>query len=391
MTEKRSSTWSSPNPVLYGSGSSSVTGDHLKKYGCSKVMVVYDKGVADAGVADRVISYIEKSGIVAIRYDKCLSDTPDYIINDAARIARQEQVDGVVAVGGGSSIDTGKGVCLLLSNEPPINLYFAQPSLPSAGDVSNLKPLIVLPTTSGTGSEVTPGGAVADTNSNTKQNFVCPVTLGIIDPELALGLPPKTTAATAFDAMCHAVEAVISREPNPFSELYGAKALTLIGENLTKAVTDGSDLEAREGLSLAATMASMAILGPFCNIPHDTGAVVCMRFHLHHGLAVSMCLPEILRFAAISVPDKVLLVGKCLGATIPECASIEDIGDLTAKRVTELMNAAGLPRIPDLIESKQALLDCVPEIMQTQSFYFSPRKVTKEDIEGIFERSWSAR
>ena len=198
------STWNSPNPVLFGSGASKTVGGHLLKFGCGKVLVVFDKGVKAAGVVDKVLGYIEKSGIRTVLYDGVLSDTPDFTINEAAELALRENVDGVVAVGGGSSLDTGKGVDVLLSNPPPINRYFAQPSKPPAGDLSNLKPLIVIPTTAGTGSEVTPGGACADTEHNTKENFVCPVTLGIIDPELTLGLPPEVTSITAFDALCHA-------------------------------------------------------------------------------------------------------------------------------------------------------------------------------------------
>ena len=391
MLERRTSTWSSPNSVLYGSGSSASIGGQLKKLGCGKVIVVYDKGVAAAGVAGRVTSYIEQAGITTVQYDGCLSDAPDYTINEAAELARAEKVDGVVAIGGGSSIDTGKGVCLLMSNEPPINRYFAQPSKPSAGDISNLIPLIVLPTTAGTGSEVTPGGAVADTQANTKENFVCPVTLGIIDPELTLGLPPAVTAATAFDAMTHAIEALTSREPNPFSDLYGARALELIGKYVVRAVQDGSDIEAREGMSLAATMASMSILGPFCNIPHDSGAVIGMKFHLHHGLAVSMCLPEIMKFDAQAIPEKIRLIGVSLGADIPFDAAPETVGELTAGRIKELMDGAGLPKIPDLIGSKQALSDCAPEVLATQTLYFAPRSVSEADLRGIFERSWSAR
>jgi alcohol dehydrogenase class IV len=270
------STWNSPNPVLYGSGSSKVVGEQLKKLGCKKVIVVFDKGVKSAGIADKILQYIKAAEIETVLYDGAVSDSPDYSINEAGALAVREAVDGVVAIGGGSSLDTGKGVDVLLSNPPPINQYFARPGTPPNGDVSHLKPLIVIPTTAGTGSEVTPGGACADTANNTKENFVCPVTLGIIDPELTLGLPPAVTAMTAFDALCHAIEAFVSNQPNKFSELFARQAMTLIGKNLLAACDDGSNLEAREGLHLAATMASISILGPYCNIPHDIGAVICM-------------------------------------------------------------------------------------------------------------------
>lgn len=382
------STWSSPNPVLYGTGSSKAVGEQLKRFGCRKVIVVYDKGVKAAGIADRILGCIKDAGIETVLYDGVQSDTPDHTVNEAGALAVREAVDGVVGVGGGSSIDTAKGVAVLLSNPPPINLYFARPGFPPAGDLTSLKPLIVIPTTAGTGSEVTPGGACADTENNTKENFVCPVSLGIIDPELTLGLGPEGTSITAFDALCHAVEAVVSNQPNKFSQLFGMQAITLIGRNVLTAVKDGSNLKAREALHLAATMASMSILGPYCNIPHDIGAVICMMFHIPHGVAVSACLPEIFRFYAPAVPYKMKQIAEALGSDVPDGATPEEIGQIASDAVYRLMKESRLPRLTTYVKSKQELLTAVPEIMRTQIFFFSPRPVTEADITDILSKSY---
>jgi alcohol dehydrogenase class IV len=382
------STWSSPNPVLYGTGASKSVGDQLKRLGCRKVIVVFDKGVKSAGIADKVLQYIKEAGIETVLYDGVVSDTPDYTVNEAGALALREAVDGVVGVGGGSSIDTAKGVDVLLSNPPPINQYFARPGFPPAGDLTHLKPLIVIPTTAGTGSEVTPGGACADTVNNTKENFVCPVSLGIIDPELTLGLGPEGTSITAFDALCHAVEAYVSNQPNKFSELFALEAITLIGQNLLTAVKDGSNLKAREALHLAATMASMSILGPYCNIPHDIGAVICMMFHIPHGVAVSACLPEIFKFYAPAVPYKLKKIAEALGGAVPDSATPEEIGVIAADAVYRLMKNTKLPRLTSFVSSKEELMTAVPKIMETQIFFFSPRPVTEEDIVTILDKSY---
>lgn len=382
------STWNSPNPVLYGSGSSKSIGEQLHKVGCKKVLVVYDKGVKSAGIADKILQYIRDAGIETILYDGVVSDSPDYSINEAGALAVRENVDGVVAVGGGSSLDTGKGVDILLSNPPPINRYFARPGMPVNGDMSHLKPLIVIPTTAGTGSEVTPGGACADSASNTKENFGCPVTLGIIDPELTLGLGPEGTSITAFDALCHAVEAFVSNQPNKFSALFAKQAITLVGKNLLAALQDGRNLEAREGLHLAATMASMSILGPFCNIPHDIGAVICMMFHIPHGVAVSACLPEIFKFYAPAVPEKIKTIVECLGGNVPADATPVEIGQIASDTIFNLMKASKLPRLMNFVKSKEELLTAVPQIMATQNFFFSPRPVTAQDITAILDISY---
>ena len=382
------STWSSPNPILYGSGSSKTVGEQLGKFGCKKVLVVFDKGVQAAGITDNILSYIKNAGIEAVIFDDVESDTPDYTVNAAGELAIRENVDGVVAIGGGSSLDTGKGAGLLLSNPPPINQYFSRPGFPPTADLTSLKPIIVIPTTAGTGSEVTPGGACADTINNTKENFMCPVKLGIVDPELTLKLPPAVTAMTAFDALCHAVEAVVSNQPNKYSELFGFKAISLIGENLLDAVKDGGNLKAREGLHLAATMASMSILGPYCNIPHDIGAVICMMFHIPHGTAVSACLPEIFKFYAPAVPDKLRRITECLGGEVPDGATVEELGEIAGCTVEALMRKSGLPLLTGYVKSKEELLTAVPEIMRTQIFFFSPRPVTEEDIKSILEKTY---
>jgi alcohol dehydrogenase len=385
------STWNSPNPVLYGSGSSKVTGEQLKKFGCKKVIIVYDKGVKSAGIVDKILENIKDAGIEAVLFDGALSDAPDYTINEAGALAVREQVDGVVAIGGGSSIDTGKGVDVLLSNPPPINKYFARPGQPPTGDLSHLKPLIVIPTTAGTGSEVTPGGACADTKLNTKENFVCPVSLGIVDPELTVGLPPFVTAMTAFDALCHAVEAFVSNQPNKFSELFAKQAITLIGKHLPAAVKNGKNMEAREGLHLASTMASMSILGPYCNIPHDIGAVICMMFHMPHGIAVSACLPEIFKFYTPAIPEKVKTIAECLGAKVPANASNEEIAQIASDTVRNLMKAAELPKLTNYVKTREELLTAVPQIMATQNFFFSPRPVTAEDVTYILSKSFDSQ
>lgn len=362
----------------------------MVKHGCKKVIVIYDKGVKSAGIADRVLKYIRDAGVGTVCYEDVRSDPPDWSINEAAALAISQGVDGVVGVGGGSSMDTAKGVDVLLSNAPPINRYFARPGMPPAGDLTSLKPLFVIPTTSGTGSEVTPGGAVTDTQHNTKENFVCPVTLGIVDPELTLSLPAAVTAATAFDALCHAIEAVVSNEPNKFSELFASQAITLIGKYLPIACGDGNNMEAREGLMLASTMASMSILGPYCNIPHDVGVVIGVLFHMPHGVAVSAVLPEAVEFVAQAVPDKVRLVAECLGENVPEEAGFEEIGRIAGRRIRKLMEDSGLPKINTFAETMEEFLSAVPIIMDTQNFHFSPRPVTAGDIIDMLTRAYSA-
>ena len=380
------SRWSSPNPVVFGSGSCARTGEFLKEFGCSKVIVVYDRGVKAA--AEKVMDSIRSVGVEFVTYDGVKPDAPDVTVNEAAALARSEKVDGVVAIGGGSAVDTGKGVCVLLTNDPPINRYFARPGEPPACDVKNLKPIIVIPTTAGTGTEVTPGGAIADTARNTKENVVCPTALGIVDPELTLGLPKSSTIATGMDSLCHAMEAFISNEPNVFSDLLAETGISLVAENLPKVVRDGSDLAAREGQMKAATLCAMSILGPYCNCGHDIGAVLCMDFPMVHGIAVSCCLPEIMRFLAPANPDKIARILRCLGTDVPAGTAGEELGAMAYDTFKAFMAKVEYPNMKQFVPSKEALLASVDKIMETQNFHFSPRPVSREDVVDILTGMW---
>ena len=384
------STFSTPNPVMFGEGTASVVGEKLKGMGCKKVLVVFDKGIKASGVADKIAGYIESAGIETVCYDGVIADVPDHSIATAADFAISHNVDGIVAVGGGSSLDTAKGVRILLTNPPPISRYYAGTGIALTDVLSSLKPLIVLPTTSGTGSEVSPGGVIVNTETNFKEHILCPVTLGIIDPELTLAMPQSVTVITAFDALCHAIEAVTSREPNVFSELFGLKSISLIAKNLPLVLKDGKNLAARGGMHLAATMGTMSILGPFCNVPHDIGLIIGMDHDIPHGIASSATLPESLEFIAPAIPDTLKKVVEALGAEIPDGAGAEELGKIANKTTRDLMNLASLPSIKNYVKSKEEFLSSVPRIMELQTFYFSPRPVTEADVRDILSKAYDA-
>jgi len=384
------SVFSTPNPVIFGEGAARAVGERLAKLGCSKALVLFDKGVKASGVADKVAGYVESAGIEIVCYDGVISDVPDYSVAAAAEFALSNNVEGIVAVGGGSTLDTGKAVRLLLSNPPPISRYYAHNGVLPTDAMAMLKPLIVLPTTSGTGSEASPGGVIVNTETNFKEHFLCPVTLAIVDPELTLGMPGRVTVTTAFDALCHAIEAVTSREPNPFSELFGLKAISLIAENLPVVMKNGGDLTARGGMHLAATMGMISILGPFCNIPHDLGLIVGMDHDMPHGIASSITLPESLEFIAPAIPETLIKVIKALGAEVPEGAGPDEIGKIANKTARNLMNITGLPSLKEYVKSKEDLLSSVPRIMELQDFHFSPRPVAEADVRDILSKAYDA-
>lgn len=354
------SVFSSPNPILFGVGESGRTGEKLRELGCAKVLVVFDKGVKDAGVADRILDVIHASGIETVCYDGVQADPPDWSVEAAGALGVRERVDGVVGLGGGSSIDTAKGAKMLLTNPPPIHQYFGREGVVTKPS----KPLVVIPTTAGTGSESTPGGVITDTKNNVKTNIAgvgCQVTLGICDPELTLGLPRSVTASTGMDALCHAVESYTSALSNAFCTLTGRMAIRLVAENLAAAWEDGSNLKAREGMMRAATLGGISMSGPLCHLAHDAGKVMGARWHIPHGTACAATLPQVLDVIAPACPEKVRYIAECFGAELSPDAAPEEIGRAAMEAVQALMRKIGMPSLRDLGVSREELLAHVPE------------------------------
>ncbi|MDR2487220.1 MAG: iron-containing alcohol dehydrogenase [Clostridiales Family XIII bacterium] len=374
------------NPILFGRGMHQRTGEELRHMGVTKALVVFDKGVQAAGIVDKILASIHAAGIETVLYDNVQPDPPDWSVEEAAAIGRQAGVNGVVAVGGGSSLDTGKGAKVLLTNPPPISRYYlahedVQP------DESKMHPIVVIPTTAGTGSEATPGGVITDTVNNQKQNVPCMSNLGIVDPELTVGLPPGVTATTAVDALCHAAEAYTSNKPNAISDLLNERAIGLIGQCLPRVFDDPQDIEAREGLQLAATLGGLGLMGPFCHIPHESGLILGILFHIPHGTACGMTFPEALAYIAPELPERVRRVAELLGADVPSGAAPEEIGSIACARARWLYEKIGFPKLSQYA-TKEEVLAAVPRIMDPYPFIHSPRAVTAEALTGILTQAY---
>jgi len=374
----------SPNPILFGCGTSALIGEKLTGLGCEKVLVVYDLGIKAAGIVDKLLDLIENAGIETVLFDKVEADPPDYLVNEAGALGVAEKVDGIVGIGGGSSIDTAKGARLLLSNPPPINKYFAY--LNVALDESKMKPLVVIPTTAGTGSEATPGGIITDTEKNVKYPLLCSVSLAIIDPELTTGLPPGITASTGFDAFCHSVEVITSKAPNRISEILARESVSLIAKYLPVACRDGSNIEAREGMSLAATLGGISLRGPFGGIPHDIGKHIGIRYNVPHGTAVGCLMAETMKFIAPAVPDKLRIVAECMGVTIDKDASPEVIGETLCEAIRKLYREINMPPMSSFVDSREDMLENVDSLYKGTSF--TPRPLTRDDVAEIVAKSY---
>ncbi len=372
--------------ILFGEGASLRTGKRVQELGCKKVLCITDVGIKKVGILDKIVENLENAGLKVVKFTGVLPDPPDYRIEECAEIAREEEVDGVIGLGGGSSMDTAKCVNILLSNPSPITQYFG----PGEG-LKKETPLILIPTTAGTGSEVSIVAVVTNTENHRKGGCIGPqwmADLAIVDPELTLGLPPGITAFTGMDAFSHAAEAITSGQANPMGELQAKEAISLITKSLPVAVEDGSNLEARKDLSLAATLAGIAgIKDSMVHFGHSLAHTIGSLYHdIPHGIACALVIPEVIRNDAKAVPEKVKVIGKAMGLKFDDDLSPEEIGDRVGDTIKALNKRVGIPTAREAGIKKSDLGKIAEIAYQDETAIFAPLKLSYSDALEIMER-----
>ena len=374
-------------PVLFGPGASLRTGLKVKQSGVQKVLCVYDQGIKKAGIADKIIDNLEAAGLQVVFFDNVQADPSSSMINRAAEMAHTEKVYGIVGLGGGSSMDTAKAINVLLTNPPPINLYYV-----GAGNEHKPgKTLVLVPTTAGTGSEVTPISVVSDTATNSKKGVIGPgatATLAIVDPELLLGLPPQITASTGMDAFSHAAEALTSEGMNPMSDLLAEKAISLIVENLGRAVKDDGDLDARTYLSFAALIAGMAFSDSLTHWGHAIAHTIGAHFHVTHGVGCAVALPAVVEYVADAVPGKERRIALAMGLSLPDDLSPAELGLAVADAIRHLNREVGVPGLKDFKIEEDSLEQLIGGVLSDDCAMFGPKRASAEQILSMLKKAY---
>ena len=325
----------------------------LERLGVSRPMLVTDKGLVAAGAAARVIAAAGSRPIVAT-YDGTLSNPDEASVLAALAIYREAGCDGLVALGGGSPMDLAKAVALLATHEGPLERFGA--SARGGKFIGKVAPVVAIPTTSGTGSEVSVGSVVILENGR-KETIISPHLIppvALCDPELTLGLPSLLTAATGMDAVTHCIEAILAPSVNPPLEAIGYDGVERAVANgwLYRAVSDGSDRDARWHMMMASLEGALAFakgLGAVHALSHASGRLPGLR--LHHGTLNAMFLPPVLRFSEGVAPEKYARLKRCFGI-----AASADLADA----VSELNAKLG---IPQTLSSLGVTGDMVPDIV----------------------------
>ncbi len=372
-------TWSFPTTIVFGAGSIATLAEHVKRVCGTRALVVADAGVTKAGIALQVTKILEGASIPAFVFDEVDPNPVEKNVERGVLAYREHRADVVVAVGGGAPLDTGKLIALKTTHERPLVDYDDA----TGGDrfiTANIPPIVTVPTTAGTGSEVGRSGVVTLVATGRKTVIFSPHLLArvaILDPELTRSLPPRVTAATGFDALTHCLEAYCALGDHPMADAIALCGLELCGRYLDRAVHHGDDLEARGGMMKAAMMGAVAFqkgLGACHSLAHPLSS----EKGLHHGLANALCLPAVVDWNASAVPERLARVRATLGAN--EVGLSQALGELRAR--------VGLPGGLRNEGVTDADLDKLADkALEDACHRSNPRPVTRADLRALYAAS----
>jgi alcohol dehydrogenase class IV len=360
----------------FGPGVLSETGDNAAELALARVALFTDRNLAGGEHVAKVKASLAAAKVDCVVYDEVVIEPTDRSFQEAARFARESNVDGFVSVGGGSVIDTCKAANLYATQPAEFMTYVNAPIGAGQRVPGSLKPHIACPTTSGTGSEVTGISIFTLTALNAKTGIISRrliPTVALVDPDVTRTLPANIVASTGFDCMSHALESItarlyprrlnpaqgirrpVSQGANPFSDALATQALQSVGRYLVRAVDDASDVEARSEMMYAAMLAGIAFNAAGCHLPHGLSYAVSglvKDWHVDgyppgktlipHGMAVVLNNPSVWRHTAAAHPQRHLQCATALGASAKDAAP-QDAGEVLAGRIVELMRATGMP------------------------------------------------
>ncbi|MGQ9648130.1 MAG: iron-containing alcohol dehydrogenase [Thermodesulfobacteriota bacterium] len=377
----------SPNKIIFGPDAVKSLGSEALQLGAKKAFIVTDPGVVKADLLPPVKSCLESAGIPFTVYDRVEPEPPIRCVKEATDLFLSERCDVVVGIGGGSSLDVGKGVSLLATNRGNLLDIVGIDLVKKRG-----VPKILIPTTSGTGSEVTRVLVVTDEADNTKKvvnSIYALADVALVDPLLTLSVPPKVTADTGVDALVHAIETYVSVNATPFSDILGEKAIRWIAQYLPTAWAKGSNLEARYFMSLASTVAGMAFASGGLGAVHALAYPVGTEYHLPHGRSNAIMLPHIMKYNLSGNPHKYADIAAFMGKGVEGLFATR--GALLAiEAVQELLETVQIPyRLRDYGISKKDFPKFVEGAMKfARLFVPNPRDLTEQDVLSIYEGAY---
>jgi alcohol dehydrogenase class IV len=381
--QTKTHTFYSPNKTIVGLESASLVADEIQHLGGDKVLIVTDPGVIQANLIAPIAESLQSKGIAYVLYDGVEPEPPSRVIDRGAEVFGSEGCNLILGIGGGSSLDVAKGISILTANEGNVLDYIGVDRVPRKG-----ASMILMPTTAGTGSEVTRVLVVTDEEQNTKNVVFTPFALtdvAIVDPLLTLSMPPKVTADTGIDALVHAIECYASMNATVFSDILAEKAIQLIARHLPMAWAKGSNIEARFQMSLAATLAGIAFGSGGLGAVHALAYPLGTEYHMTHGRTNAIMLPHIMRFNIPGNPEKYARIAALMGQDVADLPVLE-AAELAVEAIQELLETINVSyKISDYGIPEEDLSKLVEGAMkQSRLFVPNPRDPNEEDVRMIY-------
>jgi alcohol dehydrogenase len=373
-----------PTISILGVGSSKEVGEQAKGLGFKKALIVTDAGLAKLGVADQIGALLKASGVDYVVYDGAEPNPTDKNVRDGVKAWKDNKIDALISLGGGSSHDCGKGIGLMVSN-PGKDIRDFEGLNKST---EKFVPYIAINTTAGTASEMTRFCIITNTDTHVKMAIVdwrVTAQVCIVDPVLMVGKPPALTAATGMDALTHAVEAYVSTIAEPITDACAIKAIELIAKSLRRAVALGSDLQARDDMAWAEFLAGMAFnnagLGYVHAMAHQLGGF----YNLPHGVCNAILLPAVEQFNLISAPERFADIAKAMGVKT-ETMSTLDAAQAAITAIKKLSADIGIPPNLTVLGVKEADLKIMAENAKKDVCQLmNPRTATLDEVINIFK------
>ncbi|YCA41548.1 iron-containing alcohol dehydrogenase [Bacillus sp. JZ8] len=375
--------------LITGRDSISKIGEEAKKLGSKKAMIITDKVIQKTGLLSRVISPLEEIDLAVDTMNEVMPEPPFENLEQMMIQLEGKEYDLLIGVGGGSVLDATKVLSIMLTNQENVRDLVGIEKVQNAGI-----PTILVPTTAGTGSEVTYNAIFTDVRDKVKKGIVSPYLLpkvAIVDPSLTLTVPPSVTAATGMDALVHAVESYTAIRAGELTDGIALQAIKLISRSLRKAVYNGKDVQAREDMAMGSLLAGISLGNAGVGAIHALAYPLGGKFKVPHGVANSLLLPFVMKYNVVADLEKFAEVAKALGENI-EGLSLREAANCTVYALTQLAQDIG---IPSSLKDVGVTAEDIPNLAEEASkidrlLNNNPRWLTVKEIEKIYEETYRA-
>jgi len=373
--------------IIFGPGSLQDIGNEIKRLGGSRVLVVTDPGIKAAGLVDKLVAALESADLPYHVFAEVEPDPRVEVVDESLAAAKGFAPDLVVGFGGGSALDISKVTAIMLTNAGPIDDYFGMELVPEPG-----LPLVLVPTTAGTGSEMTSICVLSDTKNDVKKGIVSEhmfASAALLDPELTLGLPQHVTAMTGMDAFVHAMESYTGVRASFLTDTLNLQAIRMIAAFLRRAYANGSDIEARTQMLQASCVAGMAFSNTQNGLDHAIALAIGGRFHLPHGLLTAFICPWVMEFNLMACPDKFIKIAEAFGEDTTGMNKMAAAG-LAVKAVKSMLDDFG---ISYRLSSYNVPQEAIPELAKAtigaaRLISNNPRSVSEKDVISLLEANY---